>query len=342
MVSGARPAMSGFPRRLLGLAALLVLTLLGLAHIMTTEPEARFTALGTGGVTGVYYPTGGAICRLLNRERERHGIRCAVESTAGSIFNLNALRQGDLEFGVVQSDWQHHAYAGSSVFASRGPDEDLRAVFALHPEPFTVMARRDADVDDFLDSRGLRVNVGNPGSGQRGTVERLMEALGWTMDDFSLASELPSREQSAALCDNRIDVILFTVGHPSGSIQEPIATCDARLLDVRGEVVDELVAEHPYYSHAELPDGLYPGMDGAISTFGVRATLVTRAAVPDDVVYELVRAVFENFDIFRRLHPALDLLEPEEMVREGLSAPLHPGAERYFREQGLLDAGASE
>nr|WP_282571299.1 TAXI family TRAP transporter solute-binding subunit [Methylonatrum kenyense] len=331
--------MRGHGRRLLALAAMVLLVLPAAWYVLTTEPQTRFTALGTGGVTGVYYPTGGAICRLLNQQRERHGIRCSVESTAGSIFNLNALRRGDLEFGIVQSDWQHHAWSGSSVFASQGEDRDLRAVFALHPEPFTVMARADAEVAEFLDSRGKRVNVGNPGSGQRGTVERLMQELDWSMDDFALASELPSREQGSALCDNRIDVILFTVGHPSGSIQEPIATCDARLVPVRGEAVDRLIDASPYYSHATLPAGLYPGQEQDIETFGVRATLVTRAGVPDEVVYALVQAVFENFETFQRLHPALRLLTPEEMATTGLTAPLHPGAKRYFAEHGLLDNG---
>ena len=337
-----RAATRGYRLRFIGLAAALLPALIVAWYVLTTEPQTRFTALGTGGVTGVYYPAGGAICRLLNQQRERHGIRCSVESTAGSIFNLNALRRGDLEFGIVQSDWQHHAWSGSSVFASQGADRDLRAVFALHPEPFTAMARADADVAEFLDSRGKRVNIGNPGSGQRGTVERLMQELDWRMEDFALASELPSREQAAALCDNRVDVILFTVGHPSGSIQEPIATCDARLIPVRGEEVERLIHASPYYSHATLPAGLYPGQDQDIDTFGVRATLVTRAGVPDEVVHALVKAVFENFETFQRLHPALRLLTPEEMVTAGLTAPLHPGAEAYFREQGLLDNGAGE
>ncbi len=328
-------------RRLAIVSSALVVGLLlaALALVLTdyADVERRFTTIGTGGVTGVYYPAGGAICRLLNRERERHGIRCSVESTAGSIYNLNALRTGDLSFGVVQSDWQYHAYTGGSDFREQGPHEELRSVFSLHPEPFTVLVRRDSEIRGFEDIRGHRVNVGNPGSGQRGTVERLMRGYGWDMDDFSLASELPSREQAAALCDNRIDVILFTVGHPSGSIQEPIATCDARLVPVEGEVVDGLVDDNPYYARATLPAGMYPGQDEDVPTFGVAATLVTTTAVPADVVYELTRAVFANFDGFRVLHPAFSVLEPEAMSSDGLSAPLHEGARRYYREHGFGD-----
>ncbi len=303
----------------------------------SAQAQQRFTTIGTGGVTGVYYPTGGAICSLVNRGRSEHGIRCSAESTAGSIYNLNALAEGDLEFGVVQSDWQYHAYNGSDQFADQGPNEDLRAVFSLHPEPFTVVVRPDADIAGFEDIKGKRVNVGNPGSGQRGTVERLMDVYGWSMGDFSLASELPSREQAAALCDNRIDVVLFTVGHPSGSIQEPIATCNARLVPVTGERVEQLVEETPYYFHATIPGGMYPNHDADVETFGVGATFVTRADVPEEVVYQVTRAVFENLDTFRGLHPAFGVLEAEVMISEGLSAPMHEGAKRYFREAGLLD-----
>jgi len=302
----------------------------------TADAQQQFVTIGTGGVTGVYYPTGGAICRLVNQERQTHGIRCSAESTAGSIFNLNSLREADLDFGVVQSDWQYHSYHGSSQFEDAGPHEELRAVFSLHAEPFTVIVRPDAGIENFEGIVGKRVNVGNPGSGQRGTVERLMDEYGWTMESFALASELPSREQSAALCDNRVDVVLFTVGHPSGSIQEPIATCNAELLSVEGEVVDNLVGETPYYFHATIPAGMYPGQDDDVNTFGVGATFVTRADVSDDVVYEVVKAVFENFDAFKGLHPAFATLDKETMVRSGLSAPLHPGAQRYYEEAGLL------
>jgi len=297
--------------------------------------EQRFVTIGTGGVTGVYYPTGGAICRLVNQGRAEHGIRCSAESTEGSVFNLNSIRQGELDFGVVQSDIQYHAFHGSDRFEEDGPYEDLRAVFSLHPEPFTVVVRRDAGIETFEDIVGKRVNIGNPGSGQRATVEQLMEEYGWTMDTFALASELPSREQAQALCDNRIDVILFTVGHPSGSIQEPIATCDAKLLPVEGEVVDRLVEANPFYFSATIPAGMYPNHPDDIATFGVGATFVTAAGTPDDVVQVVTAAVFDNFDTFKGLHPAFAVLDAKTMTSAGLSAPLHDGAARYFEEAGL-------
>lgn len=299
--------------------------------------EQTFVTIGTGGVTGVYYPTGGAICRLVNRNRAETGIRCGVESTGGSVFNINAIRGGELEFGVAQSDWQYHAYNGTSRFEEQGPFEELRAVFSVHPEPFTVVARADSGIESFEDLRGMRVNVGNPGSGQRGTMEVLMEAMGWTMDDFAIASELQAAEQSQALCDNNIDAMIYTVGHPSGSIQEATTACDSVLVNVTGEAVDQLVADNPFYRYATIPGGMYRGNDADVQTFGVGATFVTSAAVSDDVVYEIVRAVMENIDQFRGLHPAFANLDPAEMANDGLSAPLHAGAERYYREAGLIE-----
>ncbi len=318
---------------LVGVAAAMTLA----AGAAQAQDDQKFIAIGTGGVTGVYYPTGGAICRLVNRGRADHGIRCGVESTGGSVYNINAIRSGELEFGVAQSDWQFHAMNGSSQFEEQGPFEGLRAVFSVHPEPFTVVARADAGIETFDDLKGKRVNVGNPGSGQRGTMEVVMEAMGWSMDDFTLTSELQAAEQSQALCDNNIDAMVYTVGHPSGSIQEATTACDAVLVDVTGEVVDKLVGENPYYRKATIPGGMYRGSDEPTETFGVGATFVTGADVPEDVVYEVTKAVFENFDQFKGLHPAFADLTKEEMVGDGLSAPLHPGAERYYREAGLLE-----
>lgn len=302
----------------------------------TTANAQSFITIGTGGVTGVYYPTGGAICRLVNKGRKDHGIRCSVESTGGSVYNLNTIRAGELDMGVAQSDWQFHAYNGTSKFADQGANKELRAVFSVHPEPFTVVARADSGIKTFDDLKGKRVNVGNPGSGQRGTMQVLMEAMGWTTDDFALASELKAAEQSKALCDNKIDAMVYTVGHPSGSIKEASTSCDSVLVQVTGPAVDKLVAENDYYRTASIPGGMYRGSDEDTTTFGVGATFVSSTNTPADTVYQVVKAVFENFDDFRKLHPAFANLSKEEMVKDGLSAPLHDGAKRYYMEAGLM------
>lgn len=299
--------------------------------------QQQFFSIGTGGVTGVYYPTGGAICRLVNQNRREHGLRCSVESTGGSIYNINTVRAGELEFGVAQSDWQYHAYNGTSRFEEAGAFEDLRAVFSVHPEPFTLIVRGDSDVDSFDDLTGLRVNVGNPGSGQRATMEVVMGAYGIEMDDFAVATEFQGSEMAQALCNGQIDAMIYTVGHPAAAITEVSTTCDARLVDVTGPEIDQLIADNSYYRSATIPGGTYRGTDADVTTFGVGATFVSSAAVSEEIVYTVVKSVFDNFSDFTGLHPAFANLSEEAMIADGLSAPLHDGAVRYYRERGWME-----
>jgi uncharacterized protein len=298
--------------------------------------QQKFITIGTGGVTGVYYAAGGAICRLMNKDRARHGIRCSVESTGGSVFNINTMRAGELDFGVAQSDWQYHAVNGSKVFEKDGKFADLRAVFSVHPEPFTVLARKEANIAKFEDLKGKRFNIGNPGSGTRASMEELLSAMGWTTASFGLASELKADEHGAALCDNKIDGFFYGVGHPSANIQDPITTCGAKLVAITGPAVDKLVNGAPYYAKVEIPGGLYAGNPNPVPTYGVMASFVTTSKVPEATVYELVKAVFENFEDFKKLHPAFGNLDPKRMVKDGLSAPLHPGAVKYYKEKGWM------
>jgi len=296
----------------------------------------EFVTIGTGGVTGVYYPTGGALCRLVNKGKKDHGVRCSVESTGGSVYNINTIRAGELDLGVAQSDWQYHAYNGTSKFADAGAYKDLRAVMSMHPESLTVIARADAGVTTFDDLKGKRVNVGNPGSGTRATLETLLAAKGWTLSDFKLTSELKSSEQSKALCDNKVDAIAFVVGHPSGSIKEATTSCDSVVVSVTGPGVDKLIAENSYYRSATIPGGMYTGSDADVTTFGVGATIVTSTAASENAIYQIVKAAVTNIADLRKLHPAFANLQPAEMAKDALSAPLHPGAERAFKEAGVL------
>ena len=303
--------------------------------IVPVQSQQQFISIGTGGVTGVYYPTGGAICRLVNKDRKEHGIRCSAESTGGSIYNINTIRAGELEFGVAQSDWQYHAYHGTSKFEAQGKFEGLRAVFSVHPEPVTIIAHDDSGISNITDFKGKRVNIGNPGSGQRGTWEAIEAALGWERSDLKLAAEMKSAETGQAVCDRKIDAYFWLVGHPSALTQESLSTCDAHLVNATGDAIDKLVADNSYYRTATIPAGMYNN-ESEITTFGVGATFVTRADVPDEVVYVVVKAVFDNFANFKKLHPAFGNLNPEEMISDSLSAPLHDGAAKYYKERGWM------
>jgi len=284
----------------------------------------------------VYYPTGGAICRLVNKSRKEHGIRCSVESTGGSVYNINTIRAGELDMGVAQSDWQYHAYNGTSKFADQGPFKELRAVFSVYAEPVTIVARKDANIKNVMDLKGKRVNIGNPGSGTRASYEVMADALGFTDDTLALATEFKSSEQSQALCDNKIDAFFFLVGHPSGSIKEATTSWEANMVAVDGPAIDKLVADNSFYRKATIPGGMYTGTDADTPTYGVGATFVSSTKTPADTIYYVVRAVFENFDTFTKLHPAFANLKKEEMIKDALSAPLHDGAVKYYKEAGLM------
>ena len=316
----------------LAVAGLLALTAGGATPALAQQ---KFITIGTGGVTGVYYAVGGALCRLMNKDRAKTGIRCSVESTGGSVFNVNAIKSGELEFGLTQSDVQFNATKGEAQFKGKA-DPDLRAVFSVHPEPFTVLARKEAGVTKFEDFKGKRFNVGNPGSGTLASMEELLKQMGWTKADFSMAAELKADEQGTALCDNKIDGFFYGVGHPSAAIQDPTTACGARLVPLTGPAEDALIKAHPYYAKATIPGGMYANNPNPTETYGVLATVVTSAKVPDTVVYDLVKATFENFDEFKKLHPAFAHLDPKDMISKGLSAPLHPGAVKYYKEKGWM------
>jgi len=318
------------------IAAIVGAALSAAAFTTPAAAQQKFITIGTGGVTGVYYAAGGAICRLVNKDRAKHGIRCSVESTGGSVFNVNTIKAGELDLGFAQSDVQYNGSKGVGQFKDAGAYADLRAVFSVHPEPFTVVARKEANVQSFADFKGKRFNVGNPGSGTRSSMEELLGALGWKMSDFGLAAELKADEHGPALCDGKIDGFFYAVGHPSANIQDPTTSCGAKLVSLTGPAVDKLVADKPYYAKATIPGGLYPNNPQPTNTYGVLATVVASTKTPADTVYQVVKAVFDNFDEFKKLHPALANLNPQNMAKDGLSAPLHEGAARYYKEKGWI------
>lgn len=301
------------------------------------EVQPEVVAMGTGSVAGVYFPVGVALCRLANEHRRETGLRCAARPTAGSGANVAGLRDGTYALAIVQSDTQADALAGTGDFAQAGAFDGLRAVMSLYPEPLTVVARRDAGIRGIEDLAGKRVALGAPGSGTRTLGDALVAALGWTPASFAATPDLPPERVGGALCDGQLDAFFYAVGQPAQVVQGATTGCDAVLVDAAGPVVDELVRRTPSFVGATIPAGTYRGTASAVLTFGVTATLVTRADVPDDTVYAIVRSVFEDIDTLRGLDPVLARLDPATMVKAGLTAPLHPGAARYYRERGWID-----
>ncbi len=303
-----------------------------------TESEAKttFVTIGTGGITGVYYPTGGAIAKIVNKKRKEYGIRCTVESTGGSVFNINAILSGDLDFGVAQSDRQYQAVNGVADWKDKGPQKDLRAVFSIHAETLDLIAAVDANINKLADIKGKRINIGNIGSGQRQNSIDALEANGLSWEKDFNAESLKAAEAPGLIQDGRIDAAFYTVGHPSGYYKE--ATSGTRKVKFVPIIVDDsFLAKFPYYAKAATLMKNYPGAantEDAVQTFGVKATFVTSAKVPDSVVYAITKEVFDNFEDFTKLHPAYAGLTKKAMLT-GLSAPIHPGAMKYYKEAGL-------
>ncbi|MGD8241924.1 MAG: TAXI family TRAP transporter solute-binding subunit [Desulfobacterales bacterium] len=300
------------------------------------QAKTTFVTIGTGGITGVYYPTGGAIAKMVNAKRKEYGIRATVESTGGSVFNINAIMSGDLEFGVAQSDRQYQAVKGIADWQDKGPQEDLRAVFSIHAETVDLIASEDSGIKTIQDLKGKRVNIGNVGSGYRQNAIDALEANGLNFESDFHAESLKAAEAPGLIQDGRIDAAFYTVGHPSGYYKEATAgKTKVRFIPIPN--ADKLVEKYPYYASAKTLMSNYPGAaneEEAVDTFGVKATFVTSAKVPDEVVYAIVKEVFENFDKFVKLHPAYEGLTKEDMLK-GLSAPIHPGAMKYYKEAGL-------
>ncbi|MBB44219.1 MAG: C4-dicarboxylate ABC transporter substrate-binding protein [Rhodospirillaceae bacterium] len=324
---------------IMALGAIIVVTA-AVSLPVQANSKRTFISIGTGGPTGVYFATGNAICRLVHKEAaegrksgRKHGIRCSAPSTGGSNYNIGQIKQGELDFGVSQSDWQFHAYNGSSSWKGKR-FKKLRAVFSVHPEPLHIIVGGKSGITGWASLKGKRVNIGNPGSGQRGTMDFLMKKYGWKKSIFSVASELTSSEQSKALCDSKIDAFIYTVGVPNAGVAAATDGCGAKIVSFDNDLAKGLVKARPFYAWATIPKGTYKTTNKDVKTFGVMATFVSSAAVPQKTVYEVTRAVMENIEDFRKLHPAFRNLNAKDMISNGLSAPIHAGAMKYYKEKG--------
>jgi TRAP transporter TAXI family solute receptor len=306
--------------------------------------SATYFSIGTGGPTGVYFQVGNAICKMVATIQSKdHGrkkgsaeaLRCSAPSTGGSTYNIGQIMEGELQFGVAQSDWGYHAYNGTKPDKVK-PFKKLRSVFSAHPEPFQILVSKKSGITDWNSLKGKKVNIGNPGSGQRGTFEVIMEAHNKKMSYFGSTSELSSSEQSGALCDGKIDAFGYTVGVPNSGVRQATDGCGAKIIDLNTKAIKKLVADNPFYAFATVPAGTYATSDKDVTTFGVMASVLTSADVSDDLVYAVVKAVMENLDSFKKQHPAFENLDPKKMIVDGLSAPLHNGAIKYYKEIGLM------
>lgn len=303
--------------------------------IQSGATTPRFLLLGTAAATGIYYPAGNAICRSVNKTRQLTGLRCSAQTSPGSSANLSRIANGQLDLLLAQADTQYHAYHGSQGFSAAGANKSLRSVFSLHTEAFTIVVRSDANIDHFDQLLGKRVNIGNPGSGHRQTMQVLMAAKGWQNNDFAALTELTTAQQVDALCENKIDAFVYLVGHPTVTLKQAANSCDVKILGVDDALVEQLVTQHNYYLRTHIAGGTYRSHKHDVNTLGVAASVIASKQTSEETVYQVVKSVFENLDGIRAMHPAFAELNKATMATT-INIPLHPGARRYYREIGLL------
>ena len=294
----------------------------------------EFVTIGTGGVTGTYYPTGGAVCRLVNKYKRESKVRCSVESTGGSVYNVNNIKSKELDLGMVQSDIAYQAYNGKGKFDGK-PYKGLRAVMAIYPEVLTFVASKKSKIKKLKDVKGKKINLDNYGSGTRATSQMLLKAYGIKESDLKLAGSLKASEAPDALRDNKIDGYFFIVGHPAANLKDASNSTPIRVVPLKGRTIDKIIKKNPYYAKAVVPGGLYKGVKKDVPSFGVKAVLVTSTNTSDHAIYTITKAILDNFDDFKRLHPAYSKITKKSLL-DGISAPLHDGAKKYFKEEGLL------
>ena len=294
----------------------------------------EFITIGTGGVTGTYYPTGGAICRMMNKEKKKTGIRCSVESTGGSVYNVNTINAGELDFGIAQSDTAYQGYHGEGKFEGKAV-KGLRSVIAIYPELLAFVVSKKSGIKTLMDIKGKKVNIDVAGSGTRMTTEVVLKAFGIKLSDLALANELKSSEGPTMLKDNKIDGYFGVFGHPTANIKDASNSVDVDLVAIEGKPIDDLVAKYSYYAKGIISGTFYKGVEHDTPSIGVKAVLCTKDTIDEKFVYALTKTILDNFDAFKKLHPAYKTITKESLL-DGLAVPQHPGATKAFKEAGLI------
>ncbi|MBE2985583.1 TAXI family TRAP transporter solute-binding subunit [Campylobacter sp. RM12920] len=299
--------------------------------LASTLGAKEFVSIGTGGMTGTYYPIGGAICRLVNKDPN---IKCSVQSTGGSVYNVNNVLKKELTFGFVQSDVVYDKFNGTGKFEKMG-DQRLRSVVSIYPELLALVVTKDSGIKSIEDLAGKKYNVGNPGSGNEVTTLAVFKAKKFDVAKLGYRGVLTVQECPYALKDKKIDGYSFMVGHPTANITDAANSMPIDILDITGEDVDKMIADYPYFAKGVIPNGSYEGINRDVNSIGVKAVLVADESASNEAVRAVVKSILDNFDEYKTLHPALKSVTKESLI-QGLSAPLHPAAEAVFKEAGII------
>ncbi|HXP95847.1 MAG TPA: TAXI family TRAP transporter solute-binding subunit [Telmatospirillum sp.] len=319
-------------RRFGTLVVLVVLWSLG--PLAAEADEGRLLTVESGDISGMFYPEAGAICRLVNKDRSRHGLRCVVEPTAGSVANLAALRNGDGQLAIVQSRILAQAVNGDGAFA-KDPFSDLRALTSLHGETLVVLVNPAAKIRTVANLKGKRLTLGYSGSFQRLMADSFLTAEGIATQDLAAALEMDMQKVSESMCRNEIDAAIFTGLHPINEVQDAIDDCGATLLTLKDAALEAYLKANPAFVRQSIPADTYAGLHDKIYSFGVTAVLVATSKLSADDGYAVVKAIFDGLPALKSMHPHLGELDKKQMAHDALVAPLHDGALRYYMESGL-------
>lgn len=309
--------------------------LLALLVASCSKEEIPSYSIGTGSVTGSYRSAGVAIARFVNKNRAINGFQLEDKMSSGSVSNINAIATGEAQFGIAQADDQYQAVKGLGEWSNKGPQEDLRSVFSMYTESVTLVAGGDSGIRSINDLKGKIVDIGSSGSGtRRNAIDALRAAeIDWEKDIQTREENLDDR--LAKFMRGELDAFFFTAGHPNKEIKfATISVRGARIIPLVN--IDSLTSAHPYLLRTLIPSSLYPMAHNEvdIETIGVNATLLTSKKVSEDVVYTVTKSVFENLESLTDFNAELSALLDDKFL-EGLTAPIHPGALKYYREIGL-------
>ncbi len=302
--------------------------------VSCSKEEVPSFLIGTGGLAGNYKNVGHALRRILVNDPTTRTIRFDDRVSPGSVSNINAIGRGEIQFGIAQADHQYQAVNGVDEWKDKGPQEELRAIFNLYAESVTLVAGADTDIRSMKDLKGKLVDIGAPGSGTRSNAIDGLRAAGvdW-QNDFTVFEEF-LEDRLAKFMRGEIDAFFYTAGHPNIEIKfATFSVRGARIIPL--ENIDSLIESSPFYSRTLIPSQIYPmaNNDADIKTIGINATLLTSARVSEDIVYAITRAVFENVESSADFRSEFGALLSDQFLK-GLTAPIHPGALKYYREVG--------
>lgn len=303
-----------------------------------SSAKEKFVALGTSSQSGVYYPVAQGICGLINGGRDEHLVRCLANTTGGSIYNIQAIATGELDFALTRAGLAYEAYRGIGEFEAYGANPKLRSMSVLYSQPLSVIVKQDSDVKTFLDIVGKRINIGNLGSGKRELAEMMLELMRWTSKDFAEVHELNTSRMGKAFCEDKVDVLIEAIGIPSKFLDDMINGCKGRFVDIPKNVVDAVRLKGPYYEPGVIPAKLYPIHKKDVQTFNVNVVLVSSTDTSAETIYTITKTMFEKFPLLQKTHAVFANMTPKSMVEQAEYIPFHEGALRYYRESNLLPA----